>query len=453
MVPSASYRIKDHQSEVLTGSLATRIFYAGWREHSSTSEIGYVPPNVIQPTLVDGTPKGLYDIVVNGNVITVREILCARNRKDNQHQEKSFSGGNHDDHDHSQEDGGIAHRPGLTDSVEGDSDSRSEKFTDAFEHLSDQALSVATPAAGVSHTAAFTTDTKTGVERCISQARELARAEQHKHPKQTDVFCCRESALMFWARLMALSCELRQMVHAPYLAGLPKTFILRTFRSVDFVLSGNIAQLLWKFPPLCRTNQQTFNESIPVLLHNKRIILGHQITAHKLLTDFLDLVPQEKAFKAITDLHMEELKCIRDSDSAPTLRLFQLCTALEHLHITVHAAQFVEHTPFFLQKNKTHTRPSSKDEVLSKFQMRHVYELPKLKNLVLVCNDGALYANSLNCTEADIFEHLVTWLPDEHQRRHARFELRVRYTANGDRHYADCFLGWGSRADGDGEED
>jgi hypothetical protein len=109
-------------------------------------------------------------------------------------------------------------------------------------------------------------------------------------------FCCRDSAIMFWSRLMGLPRELRKMVYAAYFDDLPSKIILRpNLRRVDRFPSI--------VPALCYANKQTFAESVPVLLHDKQIVVND--TAHALLIRFLVYIPENKGYRAITKLQME----------------------------------------------------------------------------------------------------------------------------------------------------
>ena len=56
------------------GNFKPRIFYAGWRGDSAC-HMGYVHLDTIKPTVVNGTVKGKYDTVIDGEVVTLEEIV------------------------------------------------------------------------------------------------------------------------------------------------------------------------------------------------------------------------------------------------------------------------------------------------------------------------------------------------------------------------------------------
>jgi hypothetical protein len=237
---------------------------------------------------------------------------------------------------------------------------------------------------------------------------------------------------------MSLPRELREMVFAADLADLPSTIILRP----------GIYQNNHRFPAivpaLCYVNKQVFEESLPMLLRNKQIIVAADGCAPSLLANFLDQISDGKGFKAVTRLQLESLfhtaNWKRTFQTPPSARLLNLCTGLQRLRITVHAISFANFLDDFSYPKWTRM---SRVEVLSRFDFHQVYDLPNLRSFVLGCLGGQSYVTHTGCTETAIFEHLTTWLRDEHQRRHAQFDLQIKYEPGDIEWLGAEFLGWG----------
>jgi hypothetical protein len=78
--------------------------------------------------------------------------------------------------------------------------------------------------------------------------------------------------------------------------------------------------------------------------------------------------------------------------------------------------------------------------------MHHLFKFVNLKSFTLKCECADRYIDTLGCTEKDVFEHLTTWLQEEHQKRHAKFDRQIVYPRGGDKWQRECFWGWGSVA-------
>jgi hypothetical protein len=182
-----------------------------------------------------------------------------------------------------------------------------------------------------------------------------------------------------------------------------------------------------------------------VLLYSKQINVSDHCTAQSLLIKFLDRVPENRGYKAITKLQIDGINSLSDRTRRPFyttfgLRLFHECSGLQHLSIGVYAMSFIKYT--IVRRNGSSWRVSEA-EVLEKFEMNHLFELLNLKSFVLEFIDGDHYASRSSCTTTTIFEHLTTWLRDEHLRRHAKFSLQIKYgPRKGTRAEAEL-LGWG----------
>jgi hypothetical protein len=172
---------------------------------------------------------------------------------------------------------------------------------------------------------------------------------------------------------MSLPRELREMVYAAYFADLPSKIILQPGYFDENYHFPSIV------PPLCYTDKQVLAESILVLLRKKEIIVEAELAGASLLVSFLDRVPDGNTCKAVTKVQLHKLNALynwgMNSYIPPKLRLFHLCTGLQHLGITDYAVTLIK-LQVYLSTNKM-TR-LSKAEVLGDFDLQQVYELPNL---------------------------------------------------------------------------
>jgi hypothetical protein len=279
--------------------------------------------------MVGGVAKGKHDITVDGKVITMNELLREGDQENDGCEDEL-----EDFHDKLDEDGGHSSDNEENISSSYIADCATEDFVDALEHLtfrtSEFPAPVAPAVAEVPDAAASTNIVNNSGKHGVNSTSQTATRKARDDQNHTEVPCCRDSAVMFWNGLMSLPRELREMVFAAYLADLPSTIILRP----------HIFQKNHRFPAivpaLCYVNKQVFEESVPMLLRNKQIIVATRRPAPSVLTNFLDRVPGGKGFKAVTILRSERLYYTHN-----WTRTFHLCHGLQHLCITVHAIAFL----------------------------------------------------------------------------------------------------------------
>jgi hypothetical protein len=323
--------------------LYARIFYAGWRDDSGC-DMQYVHPDTIQPTIVSSITKGQDNPVINRKVVTLEDYVRERCRQTEGHESEGItnSAGIVGVRKDNSKEGNTAQN--VVGAVEDDSDSDIDEFTDAPEHpmidkTAHESPCPVVPAVDTSCVVEPTNAADTGRGDAVNEISQLAGIEQCGIRDPLIAFCCRDSAIMFWSRLMGLPCELRDMVYAAYFADLPSTIILHPELGN---LDDHFPSIV---PPLCYVNKQTFAESIVVFLRDTQIIVGHHSPAHDLFTEFLDRIPENKGYKAITKLQIDGVYGLPYPIGTPYIssasRLFYECSGLQHHSIAVDAISFI----------------------------------------------------------------------------------------------------------------
>jgi hypothetical protein len=272
--------------------LYARIFYAGWRDGSGC-DTQYVHPNTIRSTIIDGITKGKYDIVIDGKSIMRAGFVRERRRQSEVHGSEEMSDG---------EDGyeeETAPTSAIADTLKG-SESEADEFVDALEHLTLDGSVRVSPCIATPAVPTLESTSTTDLPEADNTLDIVATKTCH-HQEHTTVFCCCDSATMFWNPLMGLLRELREMVYSAHFAGLPPTIILHPHH---FDLNCHIPSII---PAFCYINKQVFVESIPMLLREKLIIVGNQNVAHDRLAKFLDQIPENAGYKAIRQMRTKNV--------------------------------------------------------------------------------------------------------------------------------------------------
>lgn len=235
---------------------------------------------------------------------------------------------------------------------------------------------------------------------------------------------------------MDLPTELRENVYAQMFADLPHSIILRPDREKKECFPPIV-------PAICYTNKQIMNESIPAFLRGRQIhIRGGE--SGTILKRFLNQVPEEKAWKAITAIRFEHT-------FAPLVShdLLEKCPSLRFIH-----AEFSNMHCFALDSaNKTVSRKSISD---LRDRWDHILTAPLLKlsslrKLTMDCVDdfflllsrshNRTWTGDIKCDSAVAFENFVALVRDERERWGAKCEIEFRHVGYTRRPYK---MGWGS---------
>ncbi|KAF2867326.1 hypothetical protein BDV95DRAFT_581916 [Massariosphaeria phaeospora] len=233
------------------------------------------------------------------------------------------------------------------------------------------------------------------------------------NPIPVSMLLCRSNheAELFWSRFTALPIELRELVYS-FLFEAPCTCIILR----------NTARTTLKFPALlpalCYVNRQTFYESMPVLFRGRSVTIRGD-TCMRLLCGFLDRVPDSRAYRTITTLHLESP--FHDRPDADALlrpgRLVGACTGLRHLAIDIHAPDAEDATPSLDSRS---VRACIRQIPLEAFQCR------VLKTLELRCVGWQRLDQTIEDAK-ELYRPVVTWVKQKMEENRCVCDLKVSY--------------------------
>lgn len=236
--------------------------------------------------------------------------------------------------------------------------------------------------------------------------------ENHCSPCAADPFPNREAAKAFWLRLMSLPLEVRELVYAAKFAHLPPTTMLRCGND------ANLARYMFPalLPPWCYVDQQVFRESAPVFFASRAIVVRND-ECLRMLCEFLDRIPEQRAYRRIRVLHVEGYTRLLEqpapySSEARLRPLFAHCEGLRYISVEVHAWQFGNHS---IRAGLEHIEPLArmlKLRFLAALELRCVgWEFPRGVGL------------------EDIFKPAIDWLEAEIGKAKWKGKLVVKYVS------------------------
>ncbi|KAF2251379.1 hypothetical protein BU26DRAFT_592568 [Trematosphaeria pertusa] len=247
-------------------------------------------------------------------------------------------------------------------------------------------------------------------------------------------FCCADSARTFFYRFMTLPREIRDIVYAAKFADLPKSIVLRKKTGSFFTGEALFPPIL---PAFCFANRQILEESVPALLRGRAITMnGGRAVNEATLIDFLDRIPDRKAYKSISEMRIED--SIRLKANQGIGKAIGLCTSLRRLWVEIQAICFVDHFDRKLKQFK------DEKDLLEIYDFTALFDLPKLEVVTLALGGGDYYAELLGCSNREVFEPLVKWFDAYIQRKSSKIRLSLKCIPwRDDSYYSPELFGWG----------
>jgi hypothetical protein len=225
-------------------------------------------------------------------------------------------------------------------------------------------------------------------------------------------------------------------------------------------------------PVFCYINHQTYNESLPIFLRNREVILGSFGTL-KIFARFLSRVPERKAFCAVTHLTLEESansmrkikrpanfwKSDNSFDNWFADHLLGNLSGLKHVTIRYTYLQVLDREECgeyvrAQMKNQqidgkermsfdmVGRKLAGKEEVMERLTPTVLLTLPRLKSVTMICIGGDTFAHAHGIATQQVFAHLTDSMQEEKATRGATWELDVKYLhEDGVRELPAC-MGW-----------
>ncbi|KAF2655633.1 hypothetical protein K491DRAFT_778578 [Lophiostoma macrostomum CBS 122681] len=269
--------------------------------------------------------------------------------------------------------------------------------------------------------------------------------------------------------LFGLPREIRDLVYAKAFAllNLPETIVLRRSRYheltnmiEDETEASRIEQR--KFPGIvpafCYTNRQIYTESLPVFLRDLRVVIGSSETM-RLFAHFLNRVPAQKAFCAVTHLTLEaDVIILRTAETLGTYRclsdqielwfgnhFLDHCPGLRHVTLTYPSARFydgktMEELAEYILKMEDgvddrlarlaklpEPKLCEKETVIRELAPTSLFHLARLESVTLVCVGGNTFTRDHGLAAQQLFKPLVDWLNEERTKRGVNWEFNIVY--------------------------
>ncbi|KAF2635203.1 hypothetical protein P280DRAFT_484779 [Massarina eburnea CBS 473.64] len=220
-------------------------------------------------------------------------------------------------------------------------------------------------------------------------------------------------------RILALPPELRDMVwkHQLDTFNLPKTIVMK-----DEIPSRKLPNLI---PAFCYTNKQVFQESVTLLLKDRKISLTRH--AHiKALLDFLKRgnIPET----AIRSLSFRYAKEWNPSASYYLRKLVQSCINLQHICLRITWNYCVDYVIETRTDRVNITGIKSREEMFERWDPRCLERISTLRSLELECICPE-YTGTY--TVEEMFEQPVDWVKETCNRLKMRCVVRFETKLEG----------------------